>query len=125
VYGIGTGAELAVQMFRSGGIRAQTVMRSSNAPRSFAYDFGPSVSVVPSEAGGAELRRQEGDAIESVGRLDAPWAKDADGKAGDRILLAYDGDDYLVRIEFDGADRVLRAQTLAAAPVPKGRSGVG
>ncbi|MHA6627557.1 DUF2283 domain-containing protein [Pseudonocardia sichuanensis] len=45
--------------------------------------------------------------------------------SGDRILLAYDGDDYLVRIEFDGADRVLRAETLAAAPVPKGRFGVG
>jgi hypothetical protein len=80
VYGIGSGAELAVQMFRSGGIRTQSVVRSSDAPHSFSYDFGPSVSVVPNEEGGAELRRLEGGAIASIGRLDAPWAKDADGR---------------------------------------------
>jgi hypothetical protein len=36
--------------------------------------------------------------------------------SGDRILLAYDEDDYLVRVDFEGADRVLRAETLAACP---------
>jgi uncharacterized protein YuzE len=35
--------------------------------------------------------------------------------SGDRILLAYDEDDYLVRVDFEGADRVLRAETLALA----------
>ena len=34
---------------------------------------------------------------------------------GDRISLHYDRADYLVYIEFDGADRILRAETLAAA----------
>ena len=33
----------------------------------------------------------------------------------DRISLHYDRSDYLVYIEFDGADRILRAETLAAA----------
>lgn len=34
---------------------------------------------------------------------------------GDRIVLAYDREDYLVHIDVEGADRVLRAETLAAA----------
>jgi uncharacterized protein YuzE len=33
----------------------------------------------------------------------------------DRLLLAYDPADYLVYVEVEGADRVLRAETLAAA----------
>jgi uncharacterized protein YuzE len=33
---------------------------------------------------------------------------------GDQIVLAYDRDDYLAYIEVEGADRVLRAETLAA-----------
>jgi YD repeat-containing protein len=31
---------------------------------------------------------------------------------GDRIVLAYDSEDFLVRIEIEGADRVLRDETL-------------
>jgi uncharacterized protein YuzE len=33
---------------------------------------------------------------------------------GDRIVLGYDRDDFLVYIEVEGADRVLRAETLTA-----------
>ncbi|GAA1287847.1 hypothetical protein GCM10009609_62970 [Pseudonocardia aurantiaca] len=33
----------------------------------------------------------------------------------DRLLLAYDTADYLVYVDVEGADRVLRAETLAAA----------
>jgi uncharacterized protein YuzE len=33
---------------------------------------------------------------------------------GDRLVLAYDREDFLVRIEVEGADRVLKAEILAA-----------
>jgi uncharacterized protein DUF4258 len=80
VYSLGSGGDLAVQALASGGIRAHAIVRAPDSTHTFQFDFGSPVVASLTDAGAVELRRQIGDSIESIGRLEPPWARDADGR---------------------------------------------
>jgi hypothetical protein len=79
VYSIGSGEDLAVQAMENGGVRAQAIMHGPDSAHSFTFDFGPSVTASLTDTGAVELRRHVGETIESIGRIEPPWARDANG----------------------------------------------
>jgi hypothetical protein len=81
VYSLGSGEDLAVQAIADGGLRAHAVVRGPDSAHSFRFDFGPSVAASLTDTGAVELRRDVGSAIESIGRVEPPWARDANGSA--------------------------------------------
>lgn len=81
VYTLSSGEDLAVQAMADGGIRAHAIVGGPDSTHSFRFDFGPSVTASLTDAGAVELRRYFGDTIESIGRLEPPWARDANGSA--------------------------------------------
>ena len=72
--------DVAVQA-QSNGIRIQTVTADSKSPKSFAYGLDVRTRAVLNSDGSADLLKDHGHALVTVGHLDAPWAKDANGKS--------------------------------------------
>ncbi|MFF0416508.1 hypothetical protein ACFYUY_39530 [Kitasatospora sp. NPDC004745] len=74
--------DVAVQLTSDGGARAIATLKDSNAPAEQRYELSlpEGTEAVADGSGGYDLIRPvEGGAAVAVGRIDAPWAKDAQG----------------------------------------------
>ncbi|ARF74393.1 hypothetical protein ACPEIF_15710 [Streptomyces sp. NPDC012600] len=76
--------DIAVQLTADGGARALTSLKDANAPAQQRYELNlpAGTQAVANETGGFDLvRRSDSDGPDvAIGAIDAPWAKDANGK---------------------------------------------
>jgi len=73
---------LAVQATTDGGARALVTLDNANAPTSQRFDLGlpADASLRPSDDGGYDVvQTPAGGGVLTLGHIDAPWAKDANG----------------------------------------------
>ncbi|RXS81884.1 hypothetical protein EST92_15355 [Streptomyces sp. TM32] len=94
--------DVAVQSTTDGGARTLVTLKDAKAPTSqrFKLDLPAGVKAVGNGEGGYDLIRQTqgGEPVLVVGSIDAPWAKDANGK---KVSTAYrlDGNSLIQTIE--------------------------
>ncbi len=72
--------DVAVQAL-SDGLRIQTVTVDSTSPKSFNYGLSADTRAVLNKDGSVDVLKSYGQTLVIVGHIDAPWAKDANGKA--------------------------------------------
>lgn len=75
--------DLAIQPTTDGGARTLVVLKDANASSTqrFALNLPQGASLIEDEAGGYEITRETADGVHTtIGTIDAPWAKDANGK---------------------------------------------
>ncbi|MGW2275876.1 hypothetical protein [Streptomyces yangpuensis] len=99
--------DLAAQATVAGGARALVTLKNADAPTTQRFDLGlpEGASLVADGAGGYDIVTSAGGAgVVARGHIDAPWAKDANGKA---VPTSYslDGNTLVQKIEtsFDTA----------------------
>ncbi|MFD8782577.1 hypothetical protein [Kitasatospora sp. NPDC059599] len=76
--------DFAAQATTDGGARALITLKDSSAPTSQTFNLGlpAGASLIADGAGGYDIVQKAGEGIAiSKGHIDAPWAKDATGKA--------------------------------------------
>ncbi|MFD5181290.1 hypothetical protein ACFWMQ_01295 [Streptomyces sp. NPDC058372] len=75
--------DFAVQPTSDGGTRTLITLKDSSAPRtsSFALDLPEGAALTPDGEGGYILVKQSGAGTAVLGGIEAPWAKDANGKS--------------------------------------------
>ncbi|MEU4116433.1 hypothetical protein AB0F71_18285 [Kitasatospora sp. NPDC028055] len=93
--------DIAVQATTDGGARAITTLKNTEAPTEQRYelDLPAGTEAVANDTGGYDLVRPVDDGIAvAVGRIDAPWAKDA---RGNPVATGYrlEGDNLVQTVE--------------------------
>lgn len=74
--------DLAVQLTRDGSVRALVTLKNRSAPTEhrFNLDLPSGVHLQPDGRGGFLAVKQDARGVKAVGKIDAPWAKDALGR---------------------------------------------